>query len=256
MMGWLLALSAAFAAGGGGDVRAGFPASVVQSLGDGAEVDWTRMVVRITRRGEALNGLAYRAVEQQARERIDKDILGASAAVPVTGDTSLADLLGIDGSAIPPRGRKWVVVEATYLASGSVELVAELSVQDLLVPWSVGRASIRPASNPSSFSGLLIDARGYDVHAVYAPRLVTDEGRVLYAGALWTEKSVSTSPAVWVTDAATPQAARAGDTPLLVRAAAGWGSDIVVPADQVAAVEAIAVAGVLGEGTLVVVVDP
>jgi len=247
-MGWWVAVALA---------GPGIPDPVLAPLGQGAEVDWTDLVVRITRRGQPTGSdSAYKAVEQQARQLIDEDILAASGAVAVTSELDVAGLLtGPLQSPMLARSRGWVVVEARYLSSGSVELVAELSLQELLVPWAVGLASPEtPGDVVAPYTGLVLDARSTSLSPVYAPRVLGPDGEVLFDGLLVTESSVTTAPAIWVTDLATPNAARAGDQPLFATALSASGADLMVSAEAVQSVRNLVASGVLGRGALVVLV--
>ena len=202
--------------------EAGEPAEVRHSLGGGAVVNWTRLTVE-ARHSHQGSGVADRqqATEQLARQRIGPAIRDGLPQVHATSTLTIGDLMeqGSLGTALRNRVKLWAVSEATYHASGTVALHGELDLTNYLRPWTLDSAEPDPETpTVSAYSGLVIDARGSGVQPAFAPRLISDDGDVLWDGQLWRSAVLQRSPVVWVSDAAHPAAARAGDEPLVVRA--------------------------------------
>lgn len=236
------------------------PAPVRVVVSDEVSIDWTRLVLQVTTSAVGRGvGATRKAVEHDARQEIEPAVYDGVRKVRVTPELTVDDLLdgGATGLALETRTRRWFVSEARYFASGRVELVAELSLQELLKPWTLSVARLAPASEVQpSYTGLLVDARGTGAVPAFAPRVVHG-GDVLWDGVLWDEIAVFQTPAVWVSDPAHPAAARAGQQPLIVRAVAARGAELELDtSDAVMFRTGLRDARLLGEGTVVVVVDP
>lgn len=234
------------------------PQPVVTDAGPSLEFDWTRMVLRATASAGTHGTESTRAVEELARRSLQVGIEQGVSRIPVTSGLSFDSLLsGPLGDALRSRLHRWEVTEAVYFASGKVRLTAELSLQDLLKPWTLSRIAEPGPAMASTVTGLVVDARGSGARPAYAPTLWSHDGEVLYDGLLWEEEAVSKAPVVYVGDPAHPAAARAGETPLFVRAREARGPDLVLDAAETARFrEQLQGARVLGEGTVVVVIDP
>lgn len=239
------------------------PASIEVAYSDGVVVDWTTLTMRITASAVGY-GLGPRsAVEMQARQEIGPVLLASVPKLPVTAAATFGDLTADDavGAALKLRTSRWEVAEARYYTSGRVELVGELSLHELLKPWTLAQAKPTPLPPPigtpdDAPTGLVVDARGVGATPGFAPRLVGEDGAVIWDGALWEDAAVEHAPAVWVPDPAHPAAARAGDRPLVLRATGARGCDLVVGAADAARFrDELAEARSLGHGTFVVVVD-
>lgn len=237
----------------------GEPPPVVTEVGTGLELDWTKLVLR-ARASSGGHGMEdTRAVEDLARRELQVGMEQGAARVPLAGEVVLGTVLeeGEVGRALTSRISRWEVTEAIYYASGRVELTAELSLQELLKPWSLSRsrAAVSEEQEPR-YTGVVVDARGSGAVPAWAPQILAADGDILYDGSLWEEPAVTRSPVAYVTDPAHPASARAGATPMFVRADAASGPDLVLTADDTVRFRtAMAGARVLGEGTVVVVLD-
>jgi hypothetical protein len=101
-----------------------------------------------------------------------------------------------------------------------------------------------------------VDARGIPANPAFAPQLVTRSGEVLFDGSTWASIAVETSPVVYVDDPAHPAAARAGPSPLFLRAVGQRGCDIEVSdADLPRWRDEVEGTRLIGEGRVVVVLD-
>ncbi|MCB9685700.1 MAG: hypothetical protein H6735_11720 [Alphaproteobacteria bacterium] len=234
------------------------PADVEQVIAQGVVVDWTRMELHVhtTSHGAAIQ--TFEAVEQLARRQVDAAIGQAAPKVRVTTSARVSDLLADArlGPSIEGRLTRWDVAEAVYGTSHKVELRAVLSLQELLKPWAlqIARAGAAPPAEPSAPTGLVVDARGTGVEPAYALRLLGPTGTVLYAGELYEEEAVTVAPFLYVLDPAHPEAARAGDRPVLLRAVSASASDLTLDAAGAARVTELSDL-LLGRAPVVVVLD-
>lgn len=232
---------------------------ITEELSDGVVVDWSRQVLRVqasaTRRGTE----STEAVEQKVRRDVEAAVQLAAPRVRVHGPNTLADLLTDDalGPALRSRLSGWAVTEATYDASGSVALAAELPLYDVLKPWALSVARAEPGSDVREHTGVVLDARGIGAQAVYAPELRAPDASVLWAGVLREEQALERPPAVFVGDPADRAAGRAGERPLFLVASASSGTTLTLDeaSTRLLATSADGTA-LLERGTLVVVLDP
>ena len=250
MIGWFVVSIAL--AGDGGDV--------VREVAAGVEVNWTDLTLNASGIGGTGGTEGRKAIEQLARREVEVSMRQGSSRIQVTTHQTLRDLelLPELADALGSRVSRWVVTEARYYASGKVELDGQLSLQDLLKPYTLKTSVPMPARDiQPDFTGLVVDARGRGVVPAWAPRILGQDGEVLHAGGVWDEQAVTVSPVVYVSDPAHSRARRAGDKPFIVVAESASGPDLVLSADDAGRFkEAMVGAAVLGEGTVVIVVDP
>ncbi|MEQ1507707.1 MAG: hypothetical protein ABMB14_36095 [Myxococcota bacterium] len=229
------------------------PPDVIEVVEPGVRIDWTTLELEVTASADAAGPEALDAAEQMARRRVDDAYQKAVGSVWVTNDARVADLVadGELGTQIRSRVSKWEVDEATYRASGRVELRATLSLQELLRPWAlqIARPGVPPTDAPSA-TGVVIDARDLGVRPSYALRLVSSDDRVLYAGELWEEQAVRVPPYRFVTHPGHPAAAEAGPNPVLLIADEVRGTNLVLSDAEIVRLGET----VLGQTTVIVVV--
>ncbi len=238
--------------------EAGTFSPVVTDLGGGARIDWTTMQVLVEASRSRSGSEGTRAIEELARREVDSRIGPAADQVALAPGDRFADLKDSPElwPALQPRVGRWVETENRYHSSGKVTVIGALDLVELLKPVTMATATSRSGPD-GDHTGLVVDARGVEgVHPCFAPELVASNGEVLYEGRLWLESAVERTPSIWVSDAADPASDRAGDSPLLVRADKAEGCRVTVPAARVDAVRTLAETRVLGDGTLVIVVDP
>lgn len=254
------ALAAMLAVGGcGGAAADGGPsADVIEVVAHGVRIDWTTLQLEVTADASTAGPQTVEGAEQLARRAVDAAYDQAVGSVRVTADARVADLVADSdlGAAIRSRVSRWEVVRAEYGTSGRVELVASLSLQELLRPWAlqIARPGVPPVGG-SPVTGVVVDARGTGIRPAYALRLIGPDGRVLYAGEQWEEEAVTAAPYRFVQDPAHPAASGAGDRPLLLIAADVRGSDLVLGDADAELLSDRGSDGVLGRTTVVVVVD-
>lgn len=230
---------------------------VIEVVAHGVRIDWTTLELEVTADASGAGPQTVEAAEQLARRAVEAAFQQAVGSVRVTTDARVADLVADNdlGAAIRTRVSKWEVVRAEYGTSGRVELVAALSLQELLRPWAlqIARSGVPPVRSAAE-TGLVVDARGTGVRPAYALRLLAPDGRVLYAGEQWEEQAVAAAPFRFVPDAAHSAAAGAGDRPMFV-VATSRGTDLVLDAADAERLSERDADGVLGQTTVVVVVD-
>jgi hypothetical protein len=226
-----------------------------------AVVNWTRLVLEVTASARGFGVESSQAVvEQEARRAVGPRMLAGARAIQVTTDDTVGDLESDArfGTAFGARIERWSVTEARYYSSGKVELLGELSLQDLLKPWTLSVALPPPVGEGDSrITGVILDARGSGLVPAFSPRIKSADGDVLYDGTLWLDEAVGTTPVVFVSDESHPSAARAGKDPLRLRADASEGSDAWLTQEDSLRFQAeLKDSRVLGRGTLVVLVGP
>jgi hypothetical protein len=232
---------------------------IVEVLGRGLSVDWSNQTVRVQAGSYGLRTGSTKAVEQSARLAVDELLASELVGVMVAPGLDVGALLDDAelGRAVASRQPRWRVAEATYSASGKVDLAAELSLQELLKPWTLARALPKPSMPPEgAFTGLVVDARGVRVDPVFAPRIQGPDQQDLWSGQLWDADAVSTTPCVWIGDEGHGAFARAGDRPLRIRALDGSDGVLAVDAEAASAIRSLHNTAALGQGRVVVVVDP
>lgn len=230
---------------------------VTTDLGGGAVVNWTDVRLEITASAERSGSEGTRALEELARRAVDLRVTDAARTVPVSPHRTLGDLERQPElwPSLQPRIGRWVETENRYGSSGRVEVVGALSLVELLKPVTMSVATANQAK-PTARSGVTLDARGKTVEPCFAPEILGPGGEVVYAGRMWLDAAVEHAPAVWVTDAAAPEAGRSGANPMLALVADAHGCQLTLDARATEELRGLVASGRLGEGTLVVVVDP
>jgi hypothetical protein len=233
----------------------------------GATIDWTGMVLTMTERAQPAPGARaeLQVVEQQARVRLGPRLLEAAGRLRLDHDTTVRDLIDSGSSLGEHLGQEsssWHVAEARYHSSGLVEIQAELDLATWLRPVAYAGAADGdpPTGERSSFSGILIDARGLGAEGALAPRVLSPDGEELFTIERVHEAVARKRTVVqYVSDPADPRAyQRAGETPLLLRAQrASDGVDLVLTPDDAIRFQTVTRdARLLTEARLVLVLDP
>lgn len=239
---------------------AGEPEDVRQELSSGAWINWSQLTVEVEARAQSGGVATYKSAEAEARRVMGPRLATAARQVSVDGAVTLGDLEDgpAMGESVATRMARWSVSEARYHASGKIELVGTLSLRELLKPWTLASALEAPASpDEPAYTGLVIDARGLELSPVWAPTLQSDDAETLWNGTLWEDVAYERAPVVYVSDAAHPAAARAGNNPLFVRATAAEAGKLTLSdEDAVKLRTAFSRGRALGDGRVVLVVDP
>jgi len=233
----------------------------------GATLDWTHMVLSMSEQAQPAPGshAELQVVEQQARVRLGPRLLEASGRVRLDHETTVRDLIDSRsplGEHLGQESSSWHVAEARYYTSGKVEIAAELDLATWLRPaaYAGAAAGDPPTGEPSSYTGVVVDARGLSAQGALAPRLLSTDGAVLYAIDRVHETVARKRTVVqYVSDPADPMAyVRAGDQPLLLRAArVSDDVDIVLSVDDSIRFQTVSRdARLLTEAKVVLVLDP
>lgn len=227
----------------------------------GGQINWTTLRVETTRSwtGSGVDN-SRRTVEHQAYLTLGDGVANALSAMQVSAPARFPELyedVGL-GDALQSRSSRWYVLEAHYFTSNRVELIGALDLPELLRPWTLKRAVDAPnVPLETKYSGVLIDARGLGARAAFAPRLVDEAGAILWDGQLWADVATRTTPALFVSTPAHPASLRAGEAPLPIIASAAEGASLTLNAQEAARLaEASAGTRLLGDGRVVIVLDP
>lgn len=230
---------------------------VTTELDEHARVNWTEMRVEVAVVVVPHGAAGVRATEEIARREVDGRMREGFLGVGLDPDRTVEDLRQVPElwSQIEPRARRWDEVENQYYKSGRVGVVGALSLVSLLKPLTMATATERTPPQKTSHTGVIVDARGLEVKPCFAPSIRGRKGE-LYDGRVWLHAAPERAPVVWVNDAAHPAAARAGTNPLMLHASAAEGCALTIDEAGDGPLQGLERAGLLGEGTLVVVVDP
>jgi hypothetical protein len=228
---------------------------VVRDLGAGTRVNWTQLRLEVTDGArDPTVGHDARPLEQRSIKAIEARLPAALALVPIRPGETAGSAGAIDAN---HAALGWRVAETRYFTSGRVEVVGAVELRDELAQWSTDRAVTRDeGAQPAGPTGVLIDARGLGLSPSYAPDVRDPDGKVLFDGTLWRHVSYASAPVVWVSDAAAPDAAAAGESPeMFVAASASGGAIVLTAADAARFHEKVEGTDAVRTGHVVVVVD-
>ena len=219
---------------------------VVEKVESG-HIDWTKMVLQVTARGDRTVGAwKGRAIQEaDALGRLEPMLLEAARAVRVYPDERAEALLEADPIANANTIRLlndgltkqivWRVSETRYLSGGGVEMDAELDLYSWLRPALMAKAKGQPQPpSPEGQTGLVIDARHLAFRPCVAPEVHLANGSIFYSAAhLALQTAGAQPPIVYVSDPAMPMASqRAGSQPEFLTAAASTGKCTLVLSEQ------------------------
>ncbi len=237
------------------------PQDIRVPIESGAVIDWTDMVVEVSSSAQP-SGVdsSRKVVETTARRPMGDKIARSADRVRVNHELVVSELR-VDpslGQAVTARATRWSVTEARYFASGRIELVAQLPLSELLRPWTLSVATEPPeVARQPRYTGVVLDARGTGAEPAFSPRILNSSEAELYSGHVWRGDATSAVPVIYVPDPAHPASARAGDSPLFVKAERASGCDLVLDRESsIAFKTGLQGSHALGKGTIVVVIDP
>jgi hypothetical protein len=205
-------------------------ARVTESLAAG-QVDWTTGVVRSSARAEAASGggtpvrraSTFAAAAQVARQRLHTAIgqLRLDAGRTVESALQEAQDKRQELEALVAAAE---VVHTRYLPQGTVESTVQLPLFGRLAAllWpEAGAVAVPVAEVPSGvYTGIVIDARGLALQPALFPRILDEDGQVLYAPeSVQAEVAMQQGYVTYISVMDSPLVqARVGTNPLLLRA--------------------------------------
>lgn len=232
----------------------------VEPLDEGS-VNWTTLEVVVERTAYGSGtGVGRKAIEQRGIDKVSAAISEIAPQVALMPGTTMGSLLEDPALAAPIRSRlsRWDVAETTYYASGKIEVKGALALQQVLKPWTLREAVPHvPREREPVHTGLIVDARGAGATPCFVPILEGAQGTLLWEVRGWTDTSLEVAPAIYVSDPAHPAAVRAGNNPFIAVAQSATQCRIALSAEDTLRFRtAMAGARILGEGTVVFVLDP
>lgn len=230
---------------------------VTTPLSANTRINWTDLRLEVDIKADPGQAQGTRATEELARRQVEAEMGDGILQIPIDQGRTMVDLREVPElwSQLEPRMRRWAEIENRYYTSGHVAVVGAIRLVDLLKPLTMATAQERPRTVSKGNTGLVLDARGLDeVKPCFTPTIRGPRGE-LYDGSVWLHVASERAGAVWVSDAAAPAAERVGEEPLLVHATKANGCTFEVDAKSAREIEALVDKGVLGEGTLAIVVD-
>jgi hypothetical protein len=241
---------------------------VVQSVGHG-QVHWGDNTVTATGSGAPSLKAANVAVARLGAERAAKmdafrNILEAVKGVRLSSGQSVSAMMDTSPqlkSRVEGVLRSFKVVDTRYYSDGGVDVVVQAPltgvILDALLP-KAGSSEDKTTGVMSEHTGLVVNARGLALTPAISPRLVDEDGNVVYSAAFVNrDAALQRGIATYhkSVDAAT-KSKRVASKPVLVKAmklAAPGSSDLVIGAADLAKVASAKNA--LQQGRIVIVVD-
>lgn len=266
------AVSWAFAQGKKGEEPKGDPK---QAPG----VNWSGQVVRATGAGapdmKAANAVQARlGAERAALSDALRNLLAQVKGISIDGTKKMGELMEKDEirSRVEGLVRGYKVIGKRYYSDNGVELDIEVPtalLTDVIDPDATPVQYVsQPAAKPpeptkaepakatDSSTGLVIDARGLKVVPALAPRVLDDAGKAVYSvDSLTADARKASGVASYVQTLEEAQKSmKAGEKPLVIKAAKANGSELVLGQDDVKKLASINTS-FLSQGKVVIVLN-
>jgi len=195
------------------------------------QVDWTTGVVRSSARAEAASAggisarranafaAAVQVARQQLRTAIGQLRLDAGRTVESALQGAQDKRQSLEALVAAAE-----VVQTRYLPQGAVESTVQVPLFGRLAAllWPETAAASVPAAEATSgvYTGIVIDARGLALQPAVFPRILDEDGQVLYAPeSVHTEVAMQQGYVAYISVIDSPQVeSRVGKNPLLLRA--------------------------------------
>jgi hypothetical protein len=154
-------------------------------------------------------------------------------------------------------------VQTRYLPQGAVESTVQVSLFGRLTTllWPETTAAAVPTAEATSdvYTGIVIDARGLALQPAVFPRILDEDGQVLYAPeSVYAEVAMQQGYVAYISVIDSPQMeSRVGKTPLLLRAHRTAGParvDVVLSRTDGAQLQHAAIRLLLARGRVIVVI--
>jgi len=174
--------------------------SVVEPLTEQVTVDWTNLSVEVRGSAQSPTVGSLRTVEELARRNVTTALERALPRVPITATMTLGEVAADPalGPPIAARRARWEVTEARYTTSGEVTLIATLSLASVVKPWVLANTIDVEPDADAPFTGVLVDARAIALTRAVAPRIVSDDGVVVFDGVMDAFSAVTRAPVRYV----------------------------------------------------------
>lgn len=229
-------------------------------------VSWSALVVRATGVGapdvRASNPAQARlGAERAALAAAFQNLLGHVKGVSVDGSRTLGELMARDEVRTRVEGavKSYRVMSKRYFSDHGVEVEVEVpltSLSDVVDPDATQILAVGRPEEARTITGLVIDARGLKVIPSLLPRVLEETGKPLYSiDALSPDARRGLGVASFVRsmdDAKKSQ--RAGDRPLVVKAAKADGADLTLDAEGAQKLASLNT-GFLADGRVVIVLN-
>ncbi len=240
---------------------------VVQSVAHG-QIHWSDGTITATGSGAPSLKAANVAVARLGAERAAKmdawlNILEAIKGARVQTGQSVANMMS-DSPQIKSRiegiVRNFKIIDTKYYSDGGVDVVVQMPMTGVLLNTLLPKAGSQAATpgSPSDVTGVVINARGLGATPALAPRILDEQGNVLFSAAHVSRNAALQSGIATYAksiDKASKDARVAGN-PTIIKAlkiAEPGSSDLVLGPEDAEKIKTLS--SPLSQGKLVIVVD-
>ena len=230
-------------------------------------VNWEGQVVRATGQGapdlKAANPAQARiGAERAALADAFRNLLAQVKGVSVDGTKKMGDLMEKDEIRTRVEGvvKGYKITNKRYFSDSGVEVEIEVPLAmfaDIIDPDTTQALAVvgKPEAEKST-TGLVIDARGLKVTPSLMPRLLDDGGKAIYSiDSLSKEARKQTGVAAYVQSLEDAnKSAKAGEKPLVIKAASATGSDLQLGPEEAKKLASLNT-GFFADGKVVIVLN-
>lgn len=232
-------------------------------------VNWAGQVIRATGAGapdmKASNPAQARlGAEMAAKLDALRNLLGQVKGTNVDGTRKMGDLMEKDEVRARVEGlvKGYKIVNKRYFSDNGVEIEVEVPVAmlaDVIDPDAtqvLAVSSQAPEKAAPAATGLVIDARGLSVTPALMPRVLDPEGKALYSiDSLSADARKVSGVAAYVASLDDAQKSpKAGDKPLVLKAAKAQGADLQLAPEDAKKLAALNTS-FLADGKVVIVLN-
>ncbi len=229
-------------------------------------VNWEGQVVRATGSGapdlKAQNPAQARlGAERAALADALRNLLAQVKGVSVDGTRKVSDLMEKDEIRTRVEGlvRGYKIVNKRYFSDSGVEVEIEVPLallSDVIDPDATQVLPPGKADGEKSATGLVIDARGLKVTPSLMPRLLDEGGKAVYSiDSLSSSARKQFAVAAYVQNIADAQKSqKAGEKPLVIKAAKSSGADLLLAAEDAKKLASLNTS-FLADGNVVIVLN-
>lgn len=211
-------------------------------------VDWQDQVLTATGSGapdlRAVTAAQARlGAERAAKLDALRNLLEQAKGIQLESGKTLGDALSDEATRGHVQGvlKGFKVTHKRYYSDNGVELDVEVPLSGVLAALPRAPAEpageVIPAKGHSRATGVIVDARGLSLTPALLPRLLDADGKAVYSRASLTGKA-ATVASYFETVGAAKASKQVGPHPLILKATAAKGTDLVLSAKDVAALQA------------------